>query len=125
MLNEAMGCPLEGKQRCQYTIQYHRHSNTASLIPSNIHLCPHYIVLPQALPHIHETSHHTHTMDFVDVAMTNIPSPDILPAEELKSMLRHIELQLPSIMQLPISNDTLYFYGYLTCYLQMDNFCFT
>ena len=38
---------------------------------------------------------------------------DIVPVEELRSMLRHIESQLPSIMHMPISlNDTLNFYQY-------------
>ena len=108
------GCPPEGQQRCKYAIQYHRYSNTVSQISSNIHLYPQYSGLPQGLPHIHETGHHTHTMDYVIAAMTNILSPDILPLEELRSMLRHIELQLPSIMHLPISlDDKLHFYWYL------------
>ena len=55
----------------------------------------------------------THTMDYVNAAMTNILSPDILPAEEFRNMLRHIDLQLPSIMHPPISlDDTLHFYWY-------------
>ena len=45
----------------------------------------------------------THTMDNVDTVMTNILLPDILPVEELRTMLWHIELQLPSIVHLPIS----------------------
>ena len=56
----------------------------------------------------------THTMDYLDAATTNILSPDILPADELRSMLRHIECQLPIKMHLPISlDDTLHFYQYL------------
>ena len=52
----------------------------------------------------------THTMDYVDAAVTNILSPDILLVEELRGMLRYIESQLPSIMHLPISSDnTLHF----------------
>ena len=47
--------------------------------------------------------------------MTNILSPDILlVGKNSRGMLRHIELQLPSIMHLPIwSDDTLHFYWYL------------
>ena len=46
--------------------------------------------------------------------MTNILPPNILPVDELRRMLRHIESQLPSIMHLPISSDdTLHFYQYL------------
>ena len=57
-------------------------------------------------------------MDYVNAAMTNILSPDILPVEELRTMLRHIKAQLPSIMHLPISlHNTFHFYQYLkeTC----------
>ena len=53
----------------------------------------------------------THTMDDVNAAMTNILSPDILPVEVLGTMLRHIEVQVSSIMHLPISLDNrLHFY---------------
>ena len=53
-------------------------------------------------------------MDYVDAAPTNILSPDILPAEDLRNMLRHIESELPSTMHLPISlDDTPHFYWYL------------
>ena len=52
-----------------------------------------------------------HMIDYVDAATTNILSPDILPLEDLKNMLRHIESELPSTMHLPISSDdTLHFY---------------
>ena len=56
----------------------------------------------------------THTMDYVNTARTNILSPNILPVEELRGMLRHIKSQLQSTMHLPIlSNDTLQFHWYL------------
>ena len=46
-------------------------------------------------------------------AVTNILSPNILPVEELRNMLRHIESQLPSTMHLPISlDDSILFYQY-------------
>ena len=52
----------------------------------------------------------THRVDYVDAAMTNILSPDTLPVGELGTMLRHLEVQLLSIMDLPISSDnTLHF----------------
>ena len=52
-----------------------------------------------------------HTIDYVDATKTNILSPDILSVEDLRSMLRHIESELPSKMHLPISlDDTLHFY---------------
>ena len=51
-----------------------------------------------------------HIMDYVDVATTNMLSTDILPVEDLRNMLRHIESELPSKRQLPISLDnTLHF----------------
>ena len=54
----------------------------------------------------------------VDAATTNIYSPDILPVEDLKSMLKQIESELPLTMQLPISSDdTLYFYWYLNTHV--------
>ena len=54
------------------------------------------------------------TRDYVDVATNNILSPDILPMVDLRSMLRHIESELPSPMHLPISSDdTLHFHWYL------------
>ena len=59
-----------------------------------------------------------HTMDYVDVATTNILSPDIFPVEDLRNMLRHIESELPSIMHLPILLvETLHFYQYLNTHV--------
>ena len=46
----------------------------------------------------------THTMDYINAAMTNILLLALLPLE-LRSMLRHIESQLPSIMHLLILLD--------------------
>ena len=43
-----------------------------------------------------------HMIDYVDAATTNILSPDILPVEDLRNMLRHIEFDLPSTMHLAI-----------------------
>ena len=59
-----------------------------------------------------------HIMNYVDAATTNILSPDILPVEDLRNMVRHIESELPSTMHLPISlDDTLYFYWYLSTHV--------
>ena len=44
-----------------------------------------------------------HKMDYVDEATSNVLSPDILPVEDLRNMLSHIESELPSMMHLPIS----------------------
>ena len=55
-----------------------------------------------------------HAMDYIDVATTGILSPHILPVEDLREMLMHIEAELLSIMHLPISSDdTLHFCRYL------------
>ena len=59
-----------------------------------------------------------HMMDYVDAATTNMLSPDIHPVKDLRSMLRHIESELPSTMHLPISSDeTLHFYQYLNTHV--------
>ena len=43
---------------------------------------------------------------------------DILPLEDLRSMLRHIESELPSTIHLPLSLDnTLHFYQYLNTHV--------
>ena len=53
-------------------------------------------------------------MDYVDAATTSILSPDILPMEDLRNILRLRESELPSTMHFPISSyDTLHFYQYL------------
>ena len=59
-----------------------------------------------------------HLMDYVDAATANILSPDILSVEGLRSMLRHVEFEVPSTMHLPISlDDTLHFYQYLNTHV--------
>ena len=59
-----------------------------------------------------------HTMDYIDVATTGILTPDVLPVEDLREMLSHIEDSLPSTMHLPISSeDTLHFYRYLCTHI--------
>ena len=58
------------------------------------------------------------TMDYINAAMTNILSPNLVPVEESRNMLRHIKSQLPSPMYLPISSDeTFHFYQYLKTYV--------
>ena len=60
----------------------------------------------------------TYTVDYLDAATTNVLSPDTLPVENLRIMLRHIESELPSMMHLPISLDyTLHYYQYLSTHL--------
>ena len=63
----------------------------------------------------------THTLDYVDAATTSILSADILPVEELRAMLRHMEVQQPLIMYLPISLDnTLHLYRYLKTHILVE-----
>ena len=53
-------------------------------------------------------------MDYIYAATTGILSPHVLPAEDLRGILKHIEETLPSTMHLPISSeDTLHLYRYL------------
>ena len=55
-----------------------------------------------------------HVMDYIDAATTGILSPHVLPVEDLRKILLHIEEALPSTMHLPVSSeDTLHFYRYL------------
>ena len=78
----------------------------------HIYMCDILAYLRDSLTFMRQVA--IHKMDYVDEAMTNILSPDILPVEELRSMLRHIESELPSAMHLPISSDdTLHFHQYV------------
>ena len=53
----------------------------------------------------------THTLDYLEAATTNILSQDIPPVKELGNLPRHIKVQLPLIMHLPISlENALHFY---------------
>ena len=59
-----------------------------------------------------------HMMDYVDAAITNTLSPDMLPLEDLRCMFRNKESALPSTMHLILSLiDTLHFYQYLNTYV--------
>ena len=53
----------------------------------------------------------THTMDYIDAAISETLSPHILPVTDLQKMLIHIEEALPPMLHLPVSSDnTLQFY---------------
>ena len=63
----------------------------------------------------------THTMDYIDAAMTRTLSAHILPIMNLK-ILSHIEETLPSTLHLPVSSeDTLHFYWYLHMHVLITN----
>ena len=51
------------------------------------------------------------TIDFVEVATTNVLSPDIILVADLRNMLKHIGSETPPTIHLHISSDnTLHFY---------------
>ena len=77
-----------------------------------LHVCFILANLRDSLYYMREVA--IHTMDYVDVATTRILPPHVLPVEDLRKMLLHIEETLPSTMHLPVlSEDALHFYRYL------------
>ena len=59
-----------------------------------------------------------HAMAYIDTATTSVLSPHVLPVEDLREMLMHIEVEVPSTIHLPVSlDDILYFYRYLHTYV--------
>ena len=61
-------------------------------------------------------------MDYIDAATTGMLSPHVLPIEDLRQMLSHIEEALPLTMHLPVSfKDTLHFYWYLHTHVLIAN----
>ena len=55
-----------------------------------------------------------HAVTYIDTTTAGILSPHVLPVEDLRDMLMHIEAELPPTMHLTVSfDDTLYFYRYL------------
>ena len=55
-----------------------------------------------------------HTMDYIDAATTRTLSPHVIPVEDIRRMLLHIEETLPLTMHLPVSSeDAVHFYRYL------------
>ena len=81
-----------------------------------IYMCTILAYLRDSLTYMRKVA--IHMMDYVYAANTNVLSPDILPAEDLRNMLRHIEYELPSTMHLPIPLDnTLHFYWCLSTHV--------
>ena len=77
-----------------------------------LHICSVLANLWDSLYYMREVT--IHTMDYVGAATTGILSPHVLPVEDLREMLFHIEETLPSTMHLPIlSEDVLHFYRYI------------
>ena len=51
-----------------------------------------------------------HSIDYIDAAATGIFSPCVLPVEDHREMLSHIEETLPSTMHLPILSECTHTY---------------
>ena len=77
-----------------------------------LHICSILANLTDSLYYMRQAT--MHAMDYIDAAATGILSPHVLPVEDLRKMLIHIEEALPSAMHLKVlSEDTLHFYRYL------------
>ena len=64
----------------------------------------------------------THTMEYINAAISSILSPHVLPVADLQKMLQHIADTLPPTFHLPISpEDTLHFYRYLHTHVLIEN----
>ena len=63
-----------------------------------------------------------YTMDYVNAATTGTLASHVLPFENLRQMLSHIEEALPLTMHLPVSSeDMLHFYQYLCVHVLIVN----
>ena len=64
----------------------------------------------------------THTMDYIDAAISETLSSHVLPVVDLQRMLKHIADTLPPTLHLPISpEDTLHFYRYHHTHILIEN----
>ena len=81
-----------------------------------LHVCSILANLRNSLYYMREVT--IHTMDYIYAATTRILSPHVLPLEDLREMLLHIEETLPLTMHLTItSEDVLHFYRYLCTHI--------
>ena len=81
-----------------------------------VYMCTILIYLRDSVTYMRQVV--IHMMDYVDAVTTSVLSPDILPVEDMRNLIRHIESELLSMMHLPISSDnTLHFYWYLSTYV--------
>ena len=77
-----------------------------------LHICFILANLRDSLYYMREVA--MHAIDYIDAATTGILPPHVLPVEDFRKMLLHIEETLSSTLHLPISSeDALYFYRYL------------
>ena len=64
----------------------------------------------------------THTIDYIDAAISGTLSPHILLVIDLQRMLSHIADALPPMLHLPVSpDDTLHFYIYICIHILIKN----
>ena len=85
-----------------------------------LHICSILENLRDSLYYMRQVA--MHAIDYVDAATTGILSPHVLPIEDRRKMLIHIEEVLPSTMHLPVlSEDTLHFYRYLCIHILIAN----
>ena len=99
---------------------------TTSLATSNnfhqliLHIRSVFANLHDSLNYIQTVS--THTMDYIDVAISGTLFPHILPVIDLQKMLQHIADTLPLTLHIPISpEDTIHFYRYLCTHVLIEN----
>ena len=57
-----------------------------------IYMCTILAYLRHSLIYVRQVA--IHMIDYVDAAATNVLSPDILPVEDLRNILKHIESEL-------------------------------
>ena len=94
---------------CNFTSSLY---NNLSYQQIMLHICSILANLQDSLYYMREVA--MHTMEYKDAATTGILSPYVLPVEDLRKILLHIEEALPSTMHLPVSSeDTIHFYRYL------------
>ena len=114
-------CSRKDASGCHNTIQHHTFPVQQLKLPADC--TPHLLHPGKPLGFWDSSGYYMrevtiHTMDYVDVATTEILSPHVLPVEDLREMLLHIEETLPSTMHLPISSeDALHFYRYLCTHI--------
>ena len=112
---------IDGLQRSNEDIN--RLFNITEVLTQCIRYQQMYIYMPTIIAYLRDSLTYMrqvaiHMVDYVDAATTNILSPDILLVEDLRNMLRHIESELLSTMDLPISlDDTLNSYWYLNTHV--------
>ena len=81
-----------------------------------LHVCSILANLGDSLYFVREVT--IHTMDYIDATTTRILLPHVLPVEDLRKMLLHIEGTLPLTMHLAVSSgDTLRFYRHLCTHI--------